>query len=419
MTSDAPLERELRDVFTRHEHLAAEIMPDRPGGGITLLPPPPQKDPRWARTLLAFGAVLMVIAGGGILAKNAIISYATRSVAQQNLLGEAGTQAQQKGHVSVTGAKNILLVGIDARPGQDPSDLVRADSILILHIPAAHDAGFLVSIPRDTWVKIPKFDNGVHKYGGGYDKINGAYAFGGDGLTGAAQREASVKLLALTIKSLYGISFDAAAIVDFTGFQDVVKVLGGVTMYVDEETTSVHIGHDRKGETKVPFRQYTKSDGSQGLSPVSGVTPEVYHVGTQHLAAWQALDYVRQRELLPNSDYDRQRHQQQFIKAVFKEILSSDTLSNPLKLSKVLDVVGRAMTIDAGGIGIDDWMYAMRAVTADTLLTIKTNNGTFHASEQNQGAEALDDTTITLLKAVVDDTVGTFLTAHPELVTSS
>jgi hypothetical protein len=90
-----------------------------------------------------------------------------------------------------------------------------------------------------------------------------------------------------------------------------------------------------------------------------------------------------------------------------------------LKLSKVLDVVGRSMTIDAGGIGIDDWMYAMREVTADTLLTIKTNNGTFHASEQNQGAEALDDTTLTLLKAVVDDTVGTFLTAHPELVTSS
>jgi LCP family protein required for cell wall assembly len=418
MTPDPSLEQELRDVFARHEYLAAEIMPDRLGG-IRLQPPPAKRDPRWARALLVVGALLMVVSGGGIIGKNALLSYATRSVSQQNLLGDAGTQAQQKGHVSVTGAKNILLIGIDARPDQNPADLVRADSILIVHIPSTHDAGFLVSIPRDTWVKIPKFDNGVKKYAGGYDKINGAYAFGGDGLTGAAQRQAAVKLLALTIKSLYGISFDAAAIVDFTGFQDVVKVLGGVTMYVDEETTSVHIGHDKKGDTKVPFRQFTKSDGSQGLSPIPGVTPVVYHVGTQHLEAWQALDYVRQRELLPNSDYDRQRHQQQFVKAVFKEILSSDTLSNPLKLSKVLDVVGKAMTIDAGGIGIDDWIYAMRAVTGDTLLTIKTNNGTFHSSTQNPGAEALDQTTLDLLQAVDDDAVGPFLIAHPELVTTS
>src|SRR5437868_3844870 len=75
--------------------------------------------------------------------------------------------------------------------------------------------------------------------------------------------------------------------------------------------------------------------------------------------------------------------------------------------------------IDAGGIGIDDWIYAMRAVTSDTLLTIKTNNGTFHSSPQNSGAEALDATTLDLLKAVDNDEVGPFIIAHPELVTTS
>ncbi|WP_432981233.1 hypothetical protein [Dactylosporangium sp. CA-233914] len=68
----------------------------------------------------------------------------------RNLLGDTGKQAQQRGHVDITGAKNILLIGIDARPGQDPAELVRADSILILHIPASHNAAFLISIPRDT-----------------------------------------------------------------------------------------------------------------------------------------------------------------------------------------------------------------------------------------------------------------------------
>src|SRR5688572_24932399 len=93
-----------------------------------------RSDPRWARLFVFFGAVLMILAGGGVVAKAALFAYATRSVEQEDLLGSAGIRAQRNGDVSVTGAKNILLVGIDARPAQNSSDLVRADSIIALHI---------------------------------------------------------------------------------------------------------------------------------------------------------------------------------------------------------------------------------------------------------------------------------------------
>ncbi|MER7282785.1 LCP family protein [Dactylosporangium sp. NPDC000244] len=379
----------------------------------------PGRDPVWARLLIAVGLVFTLLAGGALAGKEALFKYATRSVAQENLLGDSGRQAEQRGHVDVNGAKNILLIGVDARPGQDPAELVRADSIIILHIPASHDQAYLVSIPRDTWVKIPPYDNGAKRYEGGHDKINGAYAWGGDGLTGAGQRAHAVELLALTIKSLWGITFDGAAIVDFTGFQQVVEVLGGVDMYVDEETTSVHIGHTANGEYAVPFRQFTRSDGGQGLSAVPGVTPQVYHVGYQHLEPWQALDYVRQRELLPNSDYDRQRHQQQFLKALFKKILSSDVLTDPGRLNDVLRVVGKAMTIDSGGIDLADWLYAMRGIGADDLLTIKTNNGTFNNAPGVSNAETLDQTTLDLLEAVRTERVQAFVAGHLDLVAPS
>ncbi|MEV8516821.1 LCP family protein [Dactylosporangium sp. NPDC051484] len=373
-------------------------------------------DPAWARLCIAVGVVLTLLAGAALVGKEALFSYATRSVTQENLLGGSGKQAQQRGHVDITGAKNILLIGIDARPDQDPAELVRADSILILHIPAAHNAAFLISIPRDTWVKIPPYDNGAKRYRGGHDKINGAYAFGGDGLTGAAQRSHAVQLLATTIKNLWGLTFDSAAIVDFTGFQQVVEVLGGVDMYVDQETISVHVGHDANGETKVPYRQYTRSDGGQGLSPIPGVTPVVYHVGYQHLEPWQALDFVRQRELLPNSDYDRQRHQQQFLKALFKKMLSRDVLTNPVQLNQVLQVVGKAMTIDSGGIDLDDWLYAMRGISDNDLFSIKSNNGTFNQAPENRNAEALDQSTVDLLDAVRTEQVPAFVAAHPHLI---
>jgi LCP family protein required for cell wall assembly len=365
-----------------------------------------RRDPLWARLLVASGALMMIVAGGAFVVKDAVLGYATRSVAQEDLL------PQTDQHKSINGAKNILLMGIDPRPNQDPNDAIRADSILILHIPASHDIAFLISIPRDTWVSIPRYNNGKRTYNGGQDKINGAFAEGGFGLTGKDQRKHGTGLLAATIKQNWGITFDAAAIVDFVGFQDVVRVLGGVDMYVDQRTISVHIGHDAQGNTKVPFIQREAPNGGTELVPIKGVTPVVYEVGPQHLAAWQALDYVRQRETLPNSDYDRQRHQQQFIKALLKKIASKEVLGSPGTLTKVLDVVGRAMTIDTGPIGLDDWIFAMRGIDGDRLLTLKTNNGGFHASTEHPGAEALDETTLALLAAVRANTVPDFVQQH-------
>ncbi|MGI5181474.1 LCP family protein [Dactylosporangium sp. CA-152071] len=407
MTSDASLEQELRDVFQRHEHLA-----DDPAFSLRRS----RKDPWWARSLVVAGALMMIVAGGAFVAKDAVIGYATSNVKQEDLIVSA---AEQQGrHVTISGEKNILLMGIDPRPGQDESEAIRSDSIIILHIPASHDSAYLVSIPRDTWVKIPKFDNGKHSYAGGHDKINGAFAVGGLDTTGKEQRKFGVTLLANTIKENWGVTFDAAAIIDFTGFQNVVKVLGGVDMYVDQEVKSVHIGHDAKGETKVPYLQRDNGTGGTTLIPISGVTPQTYHVGFQHLEPWQALDYVRQRETLPNSDYDRQRHQQQFIKALFKQILSKDVLTDPVKLKKILDVIGQSMTIDSGGIGLDDWIFAMKGITGDNLLTIKTNNGTFFSSPQNPAAEALDPTTLALLDAIRTNTVQDFMSQHTALISS-
>jgi LCP family protein required for cell wall assembly len=365
---------------------------------------------------VVLGVLLMLGSVSGVAGRWAARSYANHSVHRQDLLGGAAKEpAAEKKHASLTGAKTILLVGVDNRPDQPVADLIRADSIIIVHVPSTYDSAYMVSLPRDLRVEIPAFNNGKFRYNGGHDRINAAYAFGGTNLTGDAQRQKAVELLALTIRENFGISFDGAAIVDFTGFQQVVNVLGGVDMYVDQRTVSVHIGFTRDGRTKVPFRQSTGKDGSIRLDPVAGVAPQVYEVGQQHLSPWQALDYVRQRETLPNSDYDRQRHQQQFLKAVVRQILSADTLSNPVKLAEVLKIVGRSMTVDSGNYDMDDWIYAMRSIRTDDIFTLKTNNGTFHPSSADAGMESLDDTTLALLESVKDEKVPEFVLNHADL----
>jgi len=365
------------------------------------------KAPLWSKLLIIVGVILALGAGLTIGGVKLTVAEATKSIDRQNLLGGEGANADK--HVSINGPQNILLMGLDNRPGQKPTDLVRSDSIIIVHIPANHDGAYLVSIPRDLWLRIPAFPK--TRFAGGEDKINAAFAYGNQNGGGPA---GGVELLAKTIAQYWGITFNAAAIVDFTGFQKVVDKLGGVTMYVDQETTSVHIGRDKNGVEKMPFRISAATGKVEG--PVPGVTPVVYHVGTQHLEPWQALDYVRQREKLPNGDYDRERHQQQFIKAIFKEILTKQVLLDHDKLTGVLDVVGKAMTVDTGGVSIPDWIFAMRGISADSMVTIKSNNGKFHSD--GNGRETLDANTVALLTSVKDDTVSAFVANHTDLVTS-
>jgi anionic cell wall polymer biosynthesis LytR-Cps2A-Psr (LCP) family protein len=81
----------------------------------------------------------------------------------------------------VSGRRTILLVGLDTRPNQDPSRPSRSDSIIIVHIPADHTQGYLISLPRDTYVSIPAYDNGKVPYAGGKNKINAAFAYGSRG----------------------------------------------------------------------------------------------------------------------------------------------------------------------------------------------------------------------------------------------
>jgi LCP family protein required for cell wall assembly len=375
------------------------------------------RSPRWALWCVVMGALLVAGSGVAVASTRVLLGTATETVKQQNLLGETRTETKR---VNVKGAKTILLVGLDTRPHQDASKLTRSDSIILLHVPADHKAAYLVSLPRDTYVRIPAFDNGAQRYAGGRNKINAAFAYGSRGLTGDKALTGGFTLLAKTVKNTTGITPDAGAIIDFPGFREVVKVLGKVCMRVDTTTTSIHIGRDKRtGKTEKPY--VTHSDGTINYK-VRGVTPNIYRKGEHCFTPAEALDFVRQRDLLEDDSYDygRQRHQQQFVKALVTTMMDQG-LDSPTKLPGLLKALGRTMTVDDGGIPLSDWVFALRGIRPDDLVTIKTNNGTFNsATIPGVGsAEILSDTSRELLKAVKNDTVDEFVQAHPTWVTKS
>ena len=378
-----------------------------------------RRSPLWARLTVVFGALLLIAGGGSVVGLKVLASSATKSVDQENLLGAVKGTTERK-HADIKGAKNILLVGLDTRPSWSTShEPSRSDSIIILHIPADKSQAYLISLPRDSYVTIPAYNNGVQSYPGGKNKINSAFAFGSRGLDGAAAESHGFELLAKTIKNLTGITPDAGAIIDFSGFTKVLQILGKVCMYVDEDVTSIHVGHTSDGKQAVPY----KTDAA-GLHPrhVSGVKPNVYKKGNHCFTPTEALDYARQRDLLADhdSDYGRQRHQQQLLKAILTQAVHQG-LTSPTELPGLLSSIGRTMTVDSGGVSLEDWAFAMKGINPGALVTLKTNDGTFNSRSVSGigSVEILDPTSLAMLQAAKNDTMAAFVAAHPTWVASS
>ncbi|WP_344610862.1 LCP family protein [Dactylosporangium salmoneum] len=275
----------------------------------------------------------------------------TANIHQSTLLGDnsrAGAgNADEPQHTDIKGPLNFLLLGSDLR-ALDPQDGQRSDSIIILHIPATMDRAYLLSVPRDLRVRIPAFATTGFR-GVSHEKINGAFQYGGGG-------EGGVQLLSETLHELLGIQFDGAAIVNFDGFKAAVDLLGGVDMCIDQKVTSIHVGFDDKGNY---------------LSPDRGGHPQVYEPGCHHLEPWQALDLVRQRKSLPNGDYDRQKNQQKFIRAMLNRAKEKGLTTNPIAADKFIRAIGQALTVDLNGMQLADLMFALRNVSPDNLMGLQ------------------------------------------------
>jgi polyisoprenyl-teichoic acid--peptidoglycan teichoic acid transferase len=145
--------------------------------------------------------------------------------------------------------------------------------------------------------------------------------------------------------------------------------------------------------------------------------PQVYHVGCRHFSGWQALDYVRQRELLPDGDYGRQRHQQQLVRALAGKLTAGHLLADPLAADRMLRALGTSVTFDGNGTPLTGWIRAFGHLGPADVTLVRTNGGRF-ASRVIDGRsfEIVTDTTKELLDALRTDTVGEFLAAHPDWV---
>jgi LCP family protein required for cell wall assembly len=368
---------------------------------VPAAPPTPRRkrrDPLWAQLTVIVGVLLMLGSVAGVLGTKYVINTATSAVTQDNLLGDTKKSVQDGGGDNLKGPIDLLLLGVDARKRWAVDDL-RSDTIIALHIPAGHNQAYLVSVPRDTEMTFPAFPKA--RYPGGVGKANEAFFHGaqnGGGWAGGAQ------LMAQTIKTNTGMTFDGAAIIDFNGFKSVIDALHGVRMCVDHRVKSHHM-------VWVDGKATYLADARKSGKPQK---PIWHEVGCKDMAGWEALDYSRQRYGLPNGDYDRQRHQQQLIKAMAKKAASSGFLTNPAKATALIKAAGQAFVLDTGGVPVADFIFGLKGVAANDLVLLRTNNGTFAGN--GSGRETITPESQAMFDAVKQDKLAEFIASHPDII---
>lgn len=357
--------------------------------------------PRWARICTVFGTVLTVLSGAVLVGTEVLMARYEGAVGKADLFGDQAAGAQAK-KSDIKGPLNILLVGIDPRT---PTAAPLADSIMVLHVPASMDRAYLFSLPRDLYVRIPEFKKA--DFPGETTKINAAMSFGSKVPGANPDAARGFELLATTVQKVTGIKrFDAGAIINFTGFQKIVDAMGGVDMYIERDVKSEH-----KQPDGTPRPGNTRGEGYVGPQAL-------YKKGNRHLSGWQALDYVRQRypkNGVPDSDYGRQRHQQQFVKAMVGQAFGADVVANPIKLDKVLRAAGQSLIFNGRGSSVVDFGLALKDIRPNTIEMIKLPGGGVYEGKKYLG-EQFQEGVPDFFTALHNEQLDPFLLEHPEFV---
>ncbi|WP_433653412.1 LCP family protein [Micromonospora zamorensis] len=325
--------------------------------------------PRWGRIALVAGVAVLVLALLGSVGAWLYARNLNNDLARTDPFAEITGGRPVK---SVDGALNILLVGSDSRDPDAPVDTRsewRADTVIVMHIPADHQEAYLVSIPRDLYVPIPE-SAGADCDSGERAKINAAFAFGG------------LPLAVRTVECFTDVRIDHVMAIDFGGFKEVTDALGGVDLKVERTVTSIH----------KPYRTFTK--------------------GTNHMDGAEALDWIRQRKQFPDGDFARMRHQQEFLRALMDKAASSGTLANPKKLNDFLQSVTAAVTVDQG-FSVTDMALQFRNLRGQNLTFVTSPNS---GSETRNGESVVvsdREKALAMYKAMSTDTMADWVKANP------
>ena len=279
--------------------------------------------------------------------------------------------------------ENLLIFGNDDRTnltnaqvaelkvGRDGGSLA-TDTMMIVHIPANGSKATLISLLRDAYVNIPGY---------GMAKLNSAYADGYTNTNGTRDQKiaAGANLLIQTIYNLTGLKIDHFVQISLLGFVTLSDAVGGVTVNLCHAVDDT-VAHNQ----------------SIGLSGGSGL---VLSAGPHSISGVTALEFVRQRENLPNGDIDRTARQRYFLTAAFRKVASVGIIT---RLGDLKTAIQQSIIID-NTLDLTSLATQLASLSANNISGVPIPFDHF-ANESVGSVEIVDPATVkTFINNLIND----------------
>src|SRR5580693_4607389 len=284
-----------------------------------------------------------------------------------------------------TGAMNILVMGLESRTnyqGQTlSSQLLTAmhagsvygvnnegvggqatNTLILIHVFAGGQKAVGFSVPRDDWVTFPQaYDGESH---GKIDQAYGlAYAQSLNSTVSSSMNskqryflanEAGQRATIDTVEKVTGQNIDHFAEVNLAGFFYLAQDFGGIDVCITPTTVNgvadANLSDANSGWNAVADGYSVKKGGSQYL----------------HLAADQALAYVRDRDSLPDTDLSRTHRQQAVIDYVIWQLKHENAFSDLAQLDALLGDAKQWLVVN-NGFNLFDFATNMSALNGSNL----------------------------------------------------
>ena len=260
-----------------------------------------KKKTNWLPIVLLVLAFIVAAAAGAIFASSSL--FDEKPVAKK-------TEMMASGDKTV-----VMLMGVDEREG----DVGRSDTLMIATLDPKKKKAAILSIPRDTRVKIQ---------GHGFDKINAAYAYGG------------YKLTQSTVENLLGVEMEHYVLINVNAFTKIIDAIGGVDINVEK-------------------RMYYEDPWDDNGGLVINLYP-----GQQHMDGKTAITYVRYRD--EEGDIGRIARQQKFMQAVMDKLTSPAIIPRiPAIIGEVVDCIDTDLSVKQ----MIEFMSALKDAQARGLQT--------------------------------------------------
>ncbi|KQR01834.1 transcriptional regulator [Arthrobacter sp. Leaf141] len=273
---------------------------------------PIRRMPIW---LKAVTAVLAVVLVGGLAFAGFWFFRLQNNISKAPLNAGGGSTEGQVDDAK--GRMQILILGSDTRDGKNAdygtadqsTGYGNSDVMMLMDISEDNKRVSVISFPRDLLVDIPECTD---------EDTKQTYPARSGVMINEAMAEAGIGCAVDTVNKLTGMEVDHFMMADFNAVKELSNAVGGVDVCISDAV------YDPDSRLRLP-------------------------AGTSSVEGEQALAFLRTRHAFADGgDLGRIKAQQGFLSSLTRKIKDEGTLTDPVRMLKIADVVTQNLTVDQG-----------------------------------------------------------------------